>query len=164
VKFFNMGRLLPFKLLFAALCIGILSPAVSSSVDSSFFAAVAPESIISEIRSLHNWTCTHRRALHQIPELLFELHETSAYVQSVLTSLSIPFKLCARGVGIIADIGSGSAPCVALRADMDALPISESADVEFKSQRPGKSRATPPCTAHAVCFLVFHVLSFVSTT
>lgn len=135
------GSSFPPLLVFLLLCLTCPFRASSSSVDASAFAAIAPDSLISEINSLHNWTTTHRRALHRIPELQFELHETSAYVQAVLTSLSIPFTLCARGVGIIADIGTGRAPCVALRADMDALPITEAVDVDYKSQRPGKMHA-----------------------
>lgn len=133
-----MMRLAVPALLFAVLCVAYPSAAISSSIDGPAFSSIASQTIISEIASLHNWTTSHRRALHQIPELMFDLHETSAYVQAVLTSLSIPFTLCARGVGIVADIGTGLAPCVALRADMDALPITETADVEFKSQRPGE--------------------------
>jgi len=130
-----------FLLLCVIICLTSPLPAIGSSLDPSAFSAIAPDNLISEIASLQNWTTTHRRALHQMPELLFELHETSAYVQAVLASLSIPFTLCARGVGIVADIGTGRAPCVALRADMDALPISETADVDFKSQRSGKMHA-----------------------
>jgi hypothetical protein len=104
------GALSPSLFIFLLLCATCPSPAISSSIDASAFASVAPESLIAEINSLQNWTIVHRRALHQIPELQFELHNTSAYVQAVLTSLSIPFTLCARGVGIIADIGTSSYP------------------------------------------------------
>jgi IAA-amino acid hydrolase len=128
-------------LLAVVLCFACLEPATSSSSDAVAFASIVPRSILSQIDSFQNWTVGHRRALHQIPELMFALHDTSAYVQSVLNSLHIPFTLCARGVGIVADIGSGRAPCVALRADMDALPITEAADVDFKSQRPGAMHA-----------------------
>ena len=133
----------PALLVAALLCAACLAPAASSSPDASAFAfaSIVPRDILSQIDSFHNWTVSHRRALHQMPELMFALHETSAYVQSVLTSLHIPFTLCARGVGIVADIGTRRSPCVALRADMDALPITEAADVEFKSQRPGKMHA-----------------------
>jgi len=84
-----------------------------------------------------------RRALHQVPRApRSPSRRLSAHAQSVLTSLHIPFTLCARGVGIVADIGTRSSPCVALRADMDALPTArQTADVEFKSQRPGKMHA-----------------------
>ncbi len=132
----------PALLVAALLCAACLPHAASSTDPSAFdFASIVPRDILSQIDSFHNWTVSHRRALHQMPELMFALQETSAYVQSVLTSLHIPFTLCARGVCIVADIGTRRSPCVALRADMDALPITETADVEFKSQRPGKMHA-----------------------
>jgi IAA-amino acid hydrolase len=142
---------LPFLLL-TVLALMCLPSASSSDIDTAAFSSIASETIISEIAALQNWTTSHRRALHQMPELMFDLHETSAHVQAVLRSLAIPFTLCARGVGIVADIGTGSAPCVALRADMDALPITETADVEFKSQSPGNDASLPPLLSSALTF------------
>ncbi|CDJ30621.1 uncharacterized protein EMH_0059950 [Eimeria mitis] len=45
------------------------------------------------------------------------------------------------GTGVVAEIGTGEAPCVLLRADMDALPIHEQADVAFRSEVEGKMHA-----------------------
>lgn len=45
------------------------------------------------------------------------------------------------GTGVVAEIGDGQAPCVLLRADMDALPIQEAAPVGFASKAPGKMHA-----------------------
>ena len=58
-----------------------------------------------------------------MPELLFELHETNSYVRKVLDDLGVKYEYPVTKVGIVTTIGSGSSPCVALRADMDALPI-----------------------------------------
>ena len=82
-----------------------------------------------------------RRRLHQTPELLYELHETSAIVAETLDELGIEFEAGVAQTGIVATIGEDESRCVALRADMDALPIHEEADVEFRSQVDGKMHA-----------------------
>lgn len=88
-----------------------------------------------------------RRTLHQTPELMFQEEQTSAAVQDVLQQLGISFTTGwsvntnphvypgPGGYGVVADIGTGEAPCVLLRADMDALPIREQTAVDFRSQR-----------------------------
>lgn len=75
-----------------------------------------------------------RRHLHQYPELSFEEFETSAFIQSVLNKWGIPFETIGE-TGVYVDIvGSEEGPALALRADIDALPIAEEADVPFKSK------------------------------
>lgn len=86
-----------------------------------------------------------RRALHRFPELMYQEEQTSALVKSILTELNINFTSGwavnthtniipgPGGYGIVADIGTGKEPCVLLRADMDALPILERTEVDFKS-------------------------------
>ena len=76
-----------------------------------------------------------RRHLHAHPELSYVEFETSAYIQSRLTAWGIPFEVMAKTgvVGIIEGTDPGSR-VVALRADMDALPIQEENEVEYKSQ------------------------------
>ena len=93
-----------------------------------------------------------RRYLHQIPEIGMDLPETSAYIKKRLDEMGIPWKECGGKVpekvtedfiqagfprmenatGVTAVIGHGS-PCILLRADMDALPIQEENDLEFRS-------------------------------
>lgn len=82
-----------------------------------------------------------RRHLHQHPELAHEEYETQKYVESVLDSLDIPhYRLADTGVvGIIE--GAKPGKCVLLRGDMDALPVEEKADVEYKSLVSGKMHA-----------------------
>ena len=55
--------------------------------------------------------------------------------------MDIPFQTGIAKTGVLAQIGDGSGPCVALRADMDALPIQEEADIEFRSEIDGKMHA-----------------------
>ncbi len=80
-----------------------------------------------------------RRTLHKQPELSFQEYETSCFIQARLTEWGIPFRVLAN-TGVVAHIGSGER-CVALRADMDALPIQEESGVEFSSQKPGVMHA-----------------------
>jgi len=81
----------------------------------------------------------HRRHLHQNPELSYEEEQTASYVANRLNELGIS---CTKGVGghgLVAHI-PGRNPdraLVALRADMDALPIQEENEVEYRSNRPG---------------------------
>ena len=84
-----------------------------------------------------------RRHLHQNPELSFEEHKTSAYIREQLTKLDIPFKAGIVKTGIIAYL-KGKNPkkrTIALRADMDALPIKESTNLDFTSLNEGVMHA-----------------------
>lgn len=81
--------------------------------------------------SLVEW----RRTLHANPELSFQEYQTSAFIQQRLAEMGIPFRVLAD-TGVVAHIGSGDR-CVALRADIDALPIHEETDLPFASKNPG---------------------------
>ncbi|MFI3292777.1 MAG: M20 family metallopeptidase [Rikenellaceae bacterium] len=85
---------------------------------------------------------TLRRHLHAHPELSFEEHETHKFLSEQLTILGIEHRTIA-GTGILAKIeGVGDLRrAVVLRADIDALPVEEGVDVEFKSQREGVMHA-----------------------
>ena len=75
-----------------------------------------------------------RRELHQIPEIGNDLPQTSKYVQNCLKDMDIPYVTMVNGSGILATIaGKKPGKTLALRADMDALPINEEAPVSFKS-------------------------------
>ena len=79
----------------------------------------------------------HYTHLHAHPELSYQEYETSAYVQSVLTALGVEFRAGIANTGILGII-KGMNPkkkTMALRADMDALPIQEENDVPFKSRK-----------------------------
>ena len=79
--------------------------------------------------------------LHQCPELGFEETQTSAYILKKLAEYGIKGKQAAR-TGIIADIpGSAPGKTVAIRADMDALPIEELSGVSYASRNEGKMHA-----------------------
>ena len=84
-----------------------------------------------------------RRHLHTHPELAFEERETAAFVADQLHRLGrYDIHEGVAGTGIMADLaGRPGAPLVALRADMDALPIEESQSHELRSVHPGRMHA-----------------------
>lgn len=87
-------------------------------------------------------TVENRRFLHQHPELSFEEYNTSAFVKRTLDDLQIPYEAMAN-TGVVAII-KGNLPgdkVLALRADMDALPITEVDGRSYGSQNPGVMHA-----------------------
>ncbi|PSL49865.1 hippurate hydrolase [Chitinophaga niastensis] len=84
-----------------------------------------------------------RRHLHSHPELSFQEFETSAFIQQKLTEFGVPFQAGIAGTGIIALIAgkNPTSKTIALRADMDALPITEANEVSYKSTNPGVMHA-----------------------
>lgn len=99
--------------------------------------------IVNRIAEFANDMTAWRQDLHRIPELGFDLHQTSAYVADRLTEIGVDelHKGIAQ-TGMVALIhGSAPGPVVGLRADMDALPIMETTDLEYSSQTPGKMHA-----------------------
>lgn len=94
-----------------------------------------------------------RRHLHAHPELSYQEYETSKFVQEKLTELNIPFEIKATTgvIGLLHGKNPGKR-VVALRADMDALPITEENDVPYKSTIPGIMHACGH-DAHTSCLL-----------
>lgn len=80
----------------------------------------------------------HRRELHSIPEIGLELPHTLSYLRKALHAAGISAHDC--GPGLIADIGD-KGPLIALRADMDALPIHEETGLPYASRSPGAMHA-----------------------
>jgi amidohydrolase len=80
-----------------------------------------------------------RRHLHSHPELSGQEHQTAAYVAGVLSSCGLQVKEGIGKVGVIGELrGAGSdRRLLAIRIDMDALPIQERAKVEYTSRQPG---------------------------
>lgn len=95
-------------------------------------------------KQIYPETLNHRRYLHQNPELSFKEFNTTKYISSILNSLNIEHKFALKStpekstndIGIIAWIGKGDRS-IALRADIDALPINEETGFSFSSSNPG---------------------------
>src|SRR5690606_39734938 len=97
----------------------------------------------AEIKQLFPKIVEIRRHLHRYPELSFEEYKTSAYVQKQLAILDISYEVVAD-TGVVALIEgerTGADDIVVLRADMDALPIHEQNEVDYKSVNEGVMHA-----------------------
>lgn len=95
-----------------------------------------------------------RHHIHSHPELSFEEYNTAAFISQKLTEWGIPHQKGVAGTGVVGLI-EGKNPakkCIALRADMDALPIKELNDVPYKSQNDGVMHACGH-DVHSSCLL-----------
>ena len=83
-----------------------------------------------------------RRYLHRHPELSFQETDTADYIRSSLNALGVPLMEGISGTSTVAVIkGEKNGPCIAFRADIDALPVEEENDLPFKSGVPGVMHA-----------------------
>ncbi|VEF49205.1 amidohydrolase family protein, aminoacylase [Bacillus freudenreichii] len=105
-----------------------------------------------------------RKHLHQYPELSFKEYETSRYIQDCLKKWGIPFKVvCDTGVVVDITGEAGDGPNISLRADIDALPVTEESGVEFSSKNKGIMHACGH-DGHTTILLgaVYHIWKFKS--
>lgn len=94
-------------------------------------------------RHLEQWIRHIRRHIHTFPELSFQEYHTAAYVQEKLKEIGIESRGQVAGSGVVASLPGPSSRIqgVALRADMDALPVNEETGLLFSSQVPGVMHA-----------------------
>jgi amidohydrolase len=101
-----------------------------------------------------------RRRIHEHPELAFEEHETAKRVEGFLARLGIVSRTGIAGTGIVALLEGGKpGPTIAIRADMDALPIDEKNGLPFASRIPGRMHACGHDAHTAIALGVAAVLS-----
>ena len=96
---------------------------------------------------LDQWLAVHRgdvvaarRSLHSVPELGRDEHRTTALVARRLMAAGLEPRTLPGGTGLVCDVGRGER-CVALRADLDALPLNEETGLPFASTVPGVMHA-----------------------
>jgi amidohydrolase len=101
------------------------------------------ELILKKSADLKEEVISHRRHFHRYPELSYEETGTSAYICEWLEQNNIEFKYGIAGTGIIGKIAGNASGCkvIAVRAEMDALPIAERKKTEYSSLNPGKMHA-----------------------
>jgi len=122
-----------FPFLFAALLSPVLSPLAAAERDEVFAKA---------IDELFPKLVETRRHLHANPELSNEEEKTAAYVAQRLTELGLEVQTGVAKHGIVALLkGKEDGPCIAVRADMDALPVTELRSVPYRSRNPGVMHA-----------------------
>ena len=96
--------------------------------------------IFEQCRHHFNDIVAIRRDIHQYPELGFDVHRTAGIAADALHALGIPVKTGIGRTGVVGDLEApGASKRIALRADMDALPIQEMTDVPYKSKIDGKA-------------------------
>jgi amidohydrolase len=96
--------------------------------------------MIEKAQAIQKQMSEWRRDFHMHPELGFQEKRTSAKVAKTLEQLGYRVKRGVGRTGVVADLGSGK-PVVAIRADMDALPLQESNQVPYASQNHGVMHA-----------------------
>ena len=91
-----------------------------------------------ELESLKDLIISTRRDIHQHPELAFDEHRTSKLVATRLESMGIDVQTGVGKTGVVGTLkGENDGKTIALRADMDALPMQETSDVSYKSKNDG---------------------------
>ena len=91
-----------------------------------------PEEILNKAKAMENEIIENRRYLHKNAEVDFELDKTGAFIKEWLSELGCEYSDCGKN-GVVCVLGDSSkGKTFMLRADMDALPVKECADVDFK--------------------------------
>ncbi len=91
----------------------------------------------SDVKEIEKEMISIRRHVHQNPELSNMETATSSFIADKLRSIGIQPKTGVGGNGVVGMIGGAKGRCIGLRADMDALPVEEMADIPFKSRSRG---------------------------
>ena len=123
------------------------------AVHNSYLSPMLQEKIRQKAAQYHQDFIAVRHHLHAHPELSYQEFETSRFIQDQLTALGIPFKVMATtGVVGLIEGKNPSKRIIALRADIDALPIKEENDVPYRSTNEGVMHACGH-DVHTTCLL-----------
>ncbi len=98
---------------------------------------IAADEILQRAHALHEQIRDWRRTIHRYPELTFTEQRTAGLVNAALLDIGVETETEVAKTGVVGHIRGGAGPVVALRADMDALPIQEINGSDFDSTRPG---------------------------
>ena len=99
------------------------------------------QTLIKEAKELKSYVIEKRRHIHMYPETSFEEEKTASYIEEELHNIGFQTQRTAK-TGVLATLkGTKEGKTVALRADIDALNITEENDVPYKSKIPGKMHA-----------------------
>ncbi|AEV39395.1 Peptidase family M20/M25/M40 [Pseudovibrio sp. FO-BEG1] len=100
---------------------------------------------INRLAEMHDEITAWRRDFHEYPEVLYETHRTAAKVAEILQEIGVDEVTTGVGrtgvVGVIKGRNGGAGKSIALRADMDALPMSEETGKEYASKNEGAMHA-----------------------
>lgn len=96
--------------------------------------------MINKAKAYQSEMIAWRRDIHQHPELGFQEKRTAGLIKEVMEGLGYRVRTGVGKTGLVAELGEGK-PVVAIRADMDALPIQEANDVPYKSKHDGVMHA-----------------------
>lgn len=99
------------------------------------------QELLQSAKNLQPEIQANRRELHKHPELGLDMTFTKPYVRAKLEEMGYEPQDCGSGGLVVLVGGKKPGKCIMLRADMDALPIEEQTDVEFRSENPGKMHA-----------------------
>ncbi len=97
--------------------------------------------MLQQAQAIKDRLIAWRRTIHQHPELSFEEHETAAFVARTLQDMGVRVRTGVGRTGVVGYLGNGNGPIIAIRADMDALPIQEENQVEYASRVAGRMHA-----------------------
>jgi len=111
------------------------APADGPSVDGALLAGLGPA-----VKAYADELIAVRRDVHAHPELSWHEERTTGLLRKRLTRAGLTPRVLPSGTGLVCDVGSGD-PLVALRADIDALPISDRKEVSYASTVPGVCHA-----------------------
>ena len=114
--------------------------------------------MLNRAKGIHDKLIDYRHDFHQHPEVGFHEFRTSAKVAEVLTSLGCQVRQKVGKTGVVAELGQGM-PIVAIRADMDALPLQEENKTTYASQNPGVMHACGHDAHTAILLGVAELLS-----